>query len=78
MMPRFTFLGSTVLLKTVIAKTKAAGGGGSKHKMNSTMVWLNGDKAIAEMSVTMLSPRQQKSDGNEFDQKYLTFESSVN
>jgi len=52
--------------KEYIAKTKAAGGGGSKHKMNSTMNRLIGDKAIAEMTVTMLSPRQAI-DGNEFD-----------
>lgn len=43
-----------------------AKGGGAKHKVNYTIVWLNGDKAIAEMTTSMLSPRQ-KVDGQEFD-----------
>lgn len=38
-------------------KTKQANGGGSKHKIFSTAVFLNGDKAVAETQVMMLSPR---------------------
>lgn len=38
-------------------KTKQANGGGSKHKIFSTTVFLNGDKAVAETQVMMLSPR---------------------
>lgn len=44
-----------------------AKGGGAKHKVNYTVVWLNGDKALAEMTTSMLSPRQNI-DGHEFDQ----------
>ncbi len=53
--------------KEYIQQTQAAGGDNqSKHKINSTNVWLNGDKAVAEMTVTMLSPRQSI-DGHDFD-----------
>lgn len=38
-------------------KTKEAKGSGSKHKIFSTAVFLNGDKAVAETQVMMLSPR---------------------
>ncbi|KRM72081.1 nuclear transport factor 2 family protein [Lacticaseibacillus brantae] len=38
-------------------KVAAAHGGGAKQKIFYTEVWLNGDKAIAEMPVMMLSPR---------------------
>lgn len=43
-----------------------AGGGGAKHKVNYTVVWLNGDKAMAEMTTSMLSPRQSV-DGGQVD-----------
>lgn len=38
-------------------KTKQANGGGSKHKIYSTAVFVNGNKAVAETQVMMLSPR---------------------
>lgn len=38
-------------------KTKQAKGSGSKHKIFSTAVFINGDKAVAEMQVMMLSSR---------------------
>ena len=31
---------------------------GAKHKTHSTMIWLNGYKAIAEMQCTMIGPRE--------------------
>lgn len=43
-----------------------AKGGGAKHKVNYTVVWVNGNKAIAEMTTSMLSPRQSVN-GQEFD-----------
>ena len=43
-----------------------ANGGGAKHKIYYTAVWVNGDKAIAEMPVMMLSPRV-KLDGQAVD-----------
>ena len=43
--------------KGYFEKLAAAGGGGSKHKINYTTVWVNGNKAIGEMTVMMLSPR---------------------
>lgn len=38
-------------------KTKQAHGSGSKHKIFSTAVFINGNKAVAETQVMMLSPR---------------------
>lgn len=38
-------------------RTKQAKGSGSKHKIFSTAVFLNGNKAVSEMQVMMLSPR---------------------
>lgn len=38
-------------------KTKNAHSGGSKHKIFSTAVFLNGDRAVAETQAMMLSPR---------------------
>lgn len=46
--------------------TRKANGGGSKHKIFNTNVWVNGDKAIGEMNVLMLSPRV-KLDGQDID-----------
>ena len=43
-----------------------AGGGGAKHKINYTVVWLNGTRAMAEMTTSMLSPRITEH-GNQFD-----------
>lgn len=43
-----------------------AGGGGAKHKVNYTVVWPKGDKAIAEMTTSMLSPRLSV-DGGQVD-----------
>ena len=31
---------------------------GVKHKIHSTMIWLNGDKAVAEMQTTMMGKRE--------------------
>ncbi|EAE9169160.1 hypothetical protein D3Y79_15135 [Listeria monocytogenes] len=44
--------------KEYCKRLEAAGGGGAKHKINYTIVWVNGNKAIGEMTVAMLSPRQ--------------------
>lgn len=52
--------------KGYFEKVSAANGGGAKHKINSTSVWINDDKAISEMTVMMLSPRT-KLDGQEVD-----------
>ena len=52
--------------KGYFAKLAAANGGGAKHKINYTTVWVNGTKAIGEMSVMMLSPRI-KLDGQAVD-----------
>lgn len=52
--------------KEYIRQIEEAGGEAAKHKINSTVVWLNGDKAVAETMVTMLSPRQNI-DGHDFD-----------
>ncbi|WP_164512671.1 nuclear transport factor 2 family protein [Loigolactobacillus iwatensis] len=52
--------------KGYFEKVSAANGGGAKHKINSTSVWVNGNKAIGEMTVMMLSPRT-KLDGQEVD-----------
>lgn len=41
-------------------------GGGARHKINYTIVWLSGDKALAEMTVSMIAPRQVV-DGHELD-----------
>lgn len=40
-------------------RTKNAHGAGSKHKIFTTAVFLNGDKAVAETQTMMLSPRVQ-------------------
>ena len=45
-------------------RTKQAHGGGSKHKIFSTAVFLHGDKAVAEMQVMMLSPRVKLEGGD--------------
>lgn len=47
-------------------KVAEAGGGGAKHKINYTAVWVNGNKAIGETAVMMLSPRT-KLDGQDVD-----------
>jgi hypothetical protein len=52
--------------KEYCAKLKEAGGGGAKHKVNDTVVWVNGDRALGEMTTAMLSPRQSI-EGKEFD-----------
>ncbi|WP_390405544.1 hypothetical protein [Lacticaseibacillus jixiensis] len=52
--------------KGYFAKLAKANGGGAKHKINYTTVWVNGTKAIGEMSVMMLSPRI-KLDGQAVD-----------
>ena len=41
---------------------------GVKHKIHSTAIWLNGDKAIAEMQCTMMGARETV-DGVECDTK---------
>lgn len=38
-------------------RTKQAHGAGSRHKIYSTAVFINGDRAVAETQVQMLSPR---------------------
>lgn len=43
-----------------------ANGGGAKHKIYYTTVWVNGDRAVAEMPVMMLSPRIEV-DGQKLD-----------
>ncbi|WP_461215484.1 nuclear transport factor 2 family protein [Lacticaseibacillus sp. GG6-2] len=48
--------------KGYFEKVAQANGGGAKHKINATTVWVNGDKAIGEMTVMMLSPRVKLSD----------------
>ncbi|WPC17728.1 hypothetical protein N6G94_01505 [Pediococcus inopinatus] len=45
--------------KGYFEKVVAANGGGAKHKINYTSVWVNGNKAIGEMTVMMLSPRTE-------------------
>jgi hypothetical protein len=52
--------------KGYFAKVAQANGGGAKHKINYTAVWVNGNKAIGEMPVMMLSPRI-KLDGQAVD-----------
>ncbi|KRN18142.1 nuclear transport factor 2 family protein [Lacticaseibacillus camelliae] len=52
--------------KGYFEKLAQANGGGSKHKINYTTVWVNGTKAIGEMTVMMLSPRI-KLDGQAVD-----------
>ena len=43
--------------KGYFEKVAQANGGGAKHKIFYTAVWVNGSKAISEMPVMMLSPR---------------------
>ncbi len=45
------------LLVNTEKKTRNAKGAVSKHKIFSTVVFLNGDKAVEEIQVMMLSPR---------------------
>lgn len=52
--------------KGYFEKVAQANGGGAKHKIYYTAVWTNGNKAIAEMPVMMLSPRV-KLDGQAVD-----------
>lgn len=52
--------------KGYFEKVAQANGGGAKHKIYYTAVWVNGNKAIAEMPVMMLSPRV-KLDGQAVD-----------
>ncbi|WP_368292993.1 nuclear transport factor 2 family protein [Dehalobacter sp. TBBPA1] len=49
------------------AEVSKKSGRGAKHKINSIIVWLNGNKAIAEMQAQMLGPRGQKINGIETD-----------
>lgn len=52
--------------KEYCRRLQQAGGGGAKHKIDYTVVWINGDRAIGEMTTSMLSPRKVV-DGLEFD-----------